>query len=158
MSGGSPKFNTPEGPPKCPECEKPIRYQERCRMGGVWKHQRCSFEGTYQYLVASARELELKEGTEQWMHGLAVLSCMQHSPDFKKAADFAGLTEEFVVKAMQPLIDQGILKDGIWHYDSDVDLDDPQQCSVQILMWILCSEGKIVRRLSEENPCQDPTP
>jgi hypothetical protein len=158
MPGGSPKFNTPDGPPVCPECTEPIRYQERHRADGVWKHQSCAREGTYQHLVLCARELELEEGAGEWMHGLAVLACMRHGNDYQKAAEQSGLSVEFISQAMQPLIDQGVLKDGVWHYDSDVDLDDPQHCTIQVVMWVLCSEGKIVRGPATADPADPSVP
>lgn len=46
---------------------------------------------------------------------------------------------------MQPLIEQGVYADGKWGVDSDVDLDDPQQCTIQLLLWTMCSQGLVHR-------------
>ncbi len=58
----APKFNTPEGPPQCPRCGGPTRYQERHRKDGVWVHQRCeATPGSLPYLLDVVEELDLDD-------------------------------------------------------------------------------------------------
>jgi len=140
----APKFNTSDGPPKCPRCGEPIRYQERTRFGGEWLHQRCSNRtGLLKHLRETAEDL-CGADTPGFRHCLAIMACM-NTDSFNEAAELSKLGLAFIEKAMQPLIEQGVYRDGIWCVDGDVDLDDGQHCAIQILMWTLCSEGKIQR-------------
>lgn len=144
----APTFNTPDGPPQCPHCGGSIRYQERRRVNGVWVHGRCAMLGSRQHLIQVLQELDIPEGDQSFNNGLAVLACMNvEGGDFGKAAELSGLRREFVEEAIRPLVEQGVFRDGVWYYDGgDADLDNPQHCAIQILMWILCSMRMLERR------------
>lgn len=139
----APKFNTPDGPPKCPECGEPIRYQERSRADGVWKHQVCANETSHYHLVQTVRELDL--GPDGENHGLAVVALMRMDSDVQRAARLAELNVSFIEVVKASLEENHILKDGIWQVDSDVDLDDGQHCAIQVMLWVMCAQG-LVRR------------
>lgn len=143
----APTFNTPDGPPQCPHCGGPIRYQERRRVDGVWMHGQCVGFGSKAYLEQTLTELGFSKDDAGHDNGLAILACMNvEGGDLGKAAELSGLERSFVEEAMQPLVDQGVFKDKTWYYDGDVDLDDPLQCAIQVSMWILCSMKMLVRR------------
>jgi len=148
---GSPKFNAPDGtPPKCPVCGLTIRYQERHRDAGAWVHQRCppeaSTPGTLPHLLSTVDEVLGKTDREAEPYCLAILALMNTDCDVGRASELCKLEPEFIAKVLQPLVEQGIVKDGIWHYDDGVDLDDGQHCAIMVLMWTMCSQGLILRK------------
>jgi hypothetical protein len=150
---GSPKFNTPNGPPRCPECGEPIRYQERHREAGVWKHQACAQNASHHHLVQTVAELDV--GPDGENHALAVVALMRMNSDVQRAARLAELNVSFVEAVKASLEENSILEDGIWKVDPDVDLDDGQHCAIQVMLWIMCVQG-LVRRVPGGGDQADP--
>jgi hypothetical protein len=109
-------------------------------------------------MLQTIEELGFGDDRVAEAHCLATLSCMNvDGADVQKAAELSKLEPEFIARAMVPLIEQGVYADGKWCVDSDVDLNDGQHWAITLLMWTLCSEGKIVRVPGDGGGAADPS-
>jgi hypothetical protein len=136
--------------PECPKCGKPVEYRKRFLAGSdTWYHKLCTDQGIRANLFAIPHELGFYD-RESRNHCLAILAVMNKDGDIEEAAKISGLKPKFISKVLSPLIEQGILEDGIWNVDSDIDINDPQHCAILVTMWVLCSQGLVKRGTKDD--------